>query len=177
MGGRPQPLHQPLNLGGIDRDPRQFLELLTALQIGELGGGAPQHPGRAGRAAADQAQDPVQRKAALGSGGMVVVARQGEGAEHAEHLAAAAGVATLAGLPGHLRHRHLGEHDFQKATTVFQQGGAQGLFDPLGGQRLTRRQPLVEELQERFGFVVALALDLLEFFYGRRRPPAVSRPR
>ena len=95
---------------------------------------------------------------------MKVIARQSDRAEHAEHLAPAVGIAALSGLPRHHGPRHLRQQTFQEAAAIFQQGGPQRLLDPLGGARFAPGQPLCEEVQERFGFAVALALDRGEFF-------------
>lgn len=73
-------------------------------------------------------------------------------------------MATLARLRGRGGHGHLGPQAFPEPPAILQQDGAQGLRDPFGGQRLAALSPLREALEERFGFAVAFALDLLEFF-------------
>lgn len=73
-------------------------------------------------------------------------------------------MATLARLRTDHRHGHLRQQMFQEPPPIFQQGRAQGLFDPFGGDRLAAVQPPLEQVQEGFGFAVALGLDVVEFF-------------
>src|SRR5712692_5865899 len=70
----------------------------------------------------------------------------------------------LAGLGLAVGHGHLRQQVFQQPAAIFEQGGAQGRFDPFGANRLPSLQPLLEELQEGFGFLVAFGLEFLEFF-------------
>ena len=153
-----------MQLGCLDGQPGQFLKLLTALRIRQLGRRAGQQARRAGRAAADNPQRAIQRAAAFRAGGMIVVARQRDRTEDAEHFAPATGMTALPRLRGHGGRGHLRQQVFQEPPPILQQGRPQGLLDPLGGHRLAPLLPLREEFQERFGFAVALGLDRVEFF-------------
>jgi hypothetical protein len=51
----------------------------------------------------------------------------------------------LARLQGGFRDRNLGQQIFQQPPPVFQQGGAQHVFDPLGGESLALLQAFPEE--------------------------------
>ena len=152
---RSQLVDQPLELGGIHRQARQFLELLTALLIRQLGGRARQHPGRPGRAAPDQAQRLVQWETTRRPRRMIIISSQREPAQDTEHFAGPVGIAMLARLGSGRRHRHLGEQAFQQLAAIRQQGGAQSAFDPLGGQRLAVCQSLLKQFQEGFRFLAA----------------------
>ena len=162
--GYPQHLDQPLDLGGIDFDARQLLDLLTAFLLGQLGRCAAEHPGHPGSEVADEPQRPIQGKSTLVSRPMVVIPAEPDRTKHAEYFTFPISMPPLAGLWGGFRNRNLGQQIFQQSPPVFQQGGAERVFKPLGGHGLALLKALPEEPQERFGFPVAFGLNLLEFF-------------
>ena len=95
---------------------------------------------------------------------MIIVAAQRNRTQDAQHLTAPILIPALDLLELDLGHRDLGQQSFQQTPTILQEGYTQSRFDPLGGQRLTLLQTLLEELQEGFGVPVTFGLDFLEFF-------------
>jgi hypothetical protein len=70
----------------------------------------------------------------------------------------------LSRLELHLGDRDLSQQTFQQTPAILQQSNPESRFDPLGRQRLTLLQTLLEEFQKGFGFPVTFGLDFLEFF-------------
>lgn len=168
--GLAQHLDQPLDLGGIDFDPRQLLDLLAAFLVRQLSRSAAEHPGHSGSEVADEPQGPVQGKSALVSRGMVIIPAELDRAKDAQNFTFPVPMPPLARLQDGLRGRNLGQQMFQQSAPVFQQGGPQRGFEPLSGDPFPLLKTLPEELQEGFGFPVAFGLDLVEFFYTPRSP-------